>query len=277
VDPGFFSAMRVPVRKGRALGPQDTEGAPKVALVNEALARRYFPGEDPLGKRLLLYNTYAKSEPAAYEVVGVVGDIRHRGLNVPATPEYYVSYLQMPPPRMTLVVRSSVPDLTGMAASVRGAITEVDRGALVWEFRQMDELVSDSVAPQRFNALLLGLFALVALALAATGIFGVMSYTVAERTHEIGVRIALGARSADILRLVVGRGMLLTLGGIAVGSASALGLTRLMSGLLYGVGAADPATFVGIGVVLSAVALVACYVPARRATRVSPLIAMRSE
>ena len=277
VDPDFFRVMRMPVRKGRGLDRQDTSRSMKVVVVNEELARKYFPGEDPTGKRLVLYNTYAKSEPTPYEVVGVVGDIRHRGLNVPATPEFYVSYLQMPPPRMTLVVRSAAPDLAGLASSVRGAITEVDEGALVWEFRQMDDLLSESVAPQRFNALLLGLFALVALALSATGILGVMSYTVAERTHEIGVRIALGAQSGDILKLVVGRGMLLTLGGVALGSAAALGLTRLMSGLLYGVSADDPATFIGIAVLLSAVALAACYLPARRATRVDPLVAMRYE
>jgi putative ABC transport system permease protein len=167
--------------------------------------------------------------------------------------------------------------MAGMAAAVRGAVAEVDRGALVWDIRQMDERLSDSVAPQRFNALLLGLFALVALALSATGILGVMSYTVAERTHEIGVRLALGAQRADILRLVVGRGLLLTLGGVALGSAAALGLTRLMSGLLYGVSATDPATFIGVAGLLSLVALVACYVPARRATKVDPLIAMRYE
>ncbi len=277
VDPDFFRVMRLPVRKGRALVRQDAGGSAKVVLVNEELARRYFPGEDPVGQRLMLYNTYAKSEPVAYEVVGVVGDIRHRALNVPASPEYYVSYLQMPPPRMTLVVRSAAPDIAGMAASIRGAITEVDRGALVWEFRQMDELLADSVAPQRFNALLLGLFALVALALSATGILGVMSYTVAERTHEIGVRLALGAQRSDILRLVVGRGMFLTLGGVALGSAAALGLTRLMSGLLFGVSAADPVTFIGIAALLSVVALLACYVPARRATKVDPLTTMRCE
>ncbi|HWS56871.1 MAG TPA: ABC transporter permease [Pyrinomonadaceae bacterium] len=277
IDEDFFRAMRVPVRKGRALGEQDTGRSLKVVVVNEELARRYFPGEDPIGKRLILYHTYAKSEPAPYEVVGVVSDVRHRGLNVPASPEFYVSYLQMAPPRMTLVVRSATPNVAGLAASVRGAITEVDRGALVWDLRQMDERLAESVAPQRFNTLLLGLFALVALALAATGILGVMSYTVAARTHEIGIRLALGATRADILRLVVGRGMLLTLGGVASGTAAALGLTRLMSSLLYGVSTTDPVTFVVVAALISVVALIACYVPARRATQVDPLIAMRYE
>lgn len=275
VDPDFFRALGLPLRKGRAIGEQDTGRSLKVVLVNEELVRRHFPGEEPVGKRLMLYNTYAKSEAEPYEIVGVVSDIRHRGLNVPPSPEFYVSYLQMVPPAMTLVVRSAAPDLAGLAASVRGAITEVDRGALVWDIRQMDERLAASVAPQRFNTLLLGAFALVALALSATGILGVMSYTVAERTHEIGVRLALGARRADILRLVVKRGMLLTLAGVALGSVVALGLTRLMSGLLFGVSATDPVTFIGIAALLSAVALVACYVPASRATKVDPLIALR--
>jgi predicted permease len=277
VDQDFFRAMGVAVRKGRALSEQDTGRSLKVVLVSEELARRYFPGEDPVGKRLILYHTYAKSEPAPYEVVGVVSDVRHRGLNVPASPEFYVSYMQMAPTRMTLVVRSAAPDVAGLAASVRGAIMEVDRGALVWDLRQMDERLADSVAPQRFNTLLLGLFALVALALSATGILGVMSYTVTQRTHEIGIRLALGATRTDILRLVVGRGMLLTLGGVALGTAVALGLTRLMSSLLYGVSTTDPATFIAVAALISAVALVACYVPARRATKVDPLIALRYE
>jgi putative ABC transport system permease protein len=277
VDQDYFRVMRVPVRKGRALGAEDTKHSARVVLVNEELARRYFAGEDPTGKRLILYNTYAKSEPSPYTVVGVVSDIRHRGLNIPASPEFYVSYMQMPPPRMTLVIRSATPDASGLSASVRGAIREVDKAAQIWDLRQMDERLAESVAPQRFNTMLLGLFALVALALSTTGILGVMSYTVAERTHEIGVRIALGAQRADILKLIVGRGMLLTLGGVGLGSVAALTLTRLMSGLLFGVSATDPATFVGVAALLFMVALLACYIPARRAMRVDPLIALRYE
>ncbi|HKS29437.1 MAG TPA: ABC transporter permease, partial [Pyrinomonadaceae bacterium] len=264
VNPDYFRVMRVTIKKGRGLTPQDTKQSARVVLVNEELARRYFAGEDPMGKRLILYHTYAKSEPLPYEVVGVVSDIRHRGLNVPASPEFYVSYMQMPPPRMTLVVRSATPDTASLTASVQGAIREVDKGARVWDFRHMDERLSDSVAPQRLNTMLLGLLSLVALVLSATGILGVMSYTVAERTHEIGIRMALGAQKADILRLVVGKGMFLTLCGVCVGSVAALALTRLMEGLLFGVSATDPVTFIGIGSLLFAVAFVACYVPARR-------------
>ena len=277
VNPDYFRAMRVPVRKGRLFGEQDTKQSTKVVLVNEELARRYFTGEDPLGKRLILYHTFAKSEPSPYEVVGVISDIRHRGLDVPASPEFYVPYVQMPPPRMSLVVRSVTPDAASLAASVRGAIREVNKGARVWDIRQMDERLAGSMAPQRFNTVVLGLFGLVALILSAVGILGVMSYTVVERTHEIGVRIALGARRADILKLIVGRGLLLTLGGVGLGLVAALLLTRLMSGLLYGVSANDPTTFVGIALLLTMVALVACYVPARRAMKVDPIIALRYE
>jgi putative ABC transport system permease protein len=277
VDPDYLRVMKVPVRKGRAFGEQDTKQSLKVVLVNEELARRYFAGEDPIGKRLVLYHTYAKSEPAPYEVVGIVSNIRHRGLNVPPSPEFYVLYLQMPPPKMSLVIRSSLPDSSNLTDSVRGVINEVDKEAQVWDLRQMDERLSDSIAPQRFNTMLLGLFALLALALSATGILGVMNYTVTQCTHEIGVRIALGAQRGDILKLIVGRGMLLTLCGIGLGTVAALALTRLMSGLLFGVSATDPATFVGISALLFAVALVACYVPARRAVKVDPMIALRYE
>ncbi|HEX8852627.1 MAG TPA: FtsX-like permease family protein, partial [Pyrinomonadaceae bacterium] len=238
---------------------------------------RYFAGEDPIGKRLLLYNPYAKSEPTPHEIVGIVSDVRHRGLNVAASPELYISYLQMAPPRMTLVVRSLTPDAASLSSSVRGAVREVDKGARVWDVRAMDERVADSVAPQRFNTLLLGLFALVALALSVTGILGVMSYTVAERTHEIGVRMALGAQKADILRLVVGRGLLLTCAGIGFGLAMSLALTRLMSGLLFGVGVTDPATFVVVALLLTGAASLACYIPARRAMKIDPMIALRYE
>ncbi|HEY6659826.1 MAG TPA: ABC transporter permease, partial [Pyrinomonadaceae bacterium] len=217
VDADYFRVMKIPIQKGRTLGEQDTERSKRVAIINESLARRYFAGEDPVGKHLLLYHTYKKSEPSPYEVIGVISDVHYRGLNVPASPEYYVPLAQMAPDRMTLVVRSGTLDSASLTASVRAAISEVNKGALVWDVRQMDERLSDSVAPQRFNTILLGLFAIVALALSTTGILGVMSYTVAERTHEIGLRVALGAQRADILKLIVIPGMLLTLCGVGLG------------------------------------------------------------
>jgi len=277
IDPYYFRVMKIPMLKGRTLGEQDTERSRRVVVINESLARRYFAGEDPVGKNLLLYHTYKKSEPSPYEVIGVISDVHYRGLNVPASPEYYVPFLQMAPGRMTLVVRSNTIDSASLTASVRAAITGVNKGTLVWDVRQMEERLSDSVAPQRFNTILLGLFAIVALALSTTGILGLMSYTVAERTHEIGVRVALGAQRADILKLIVIPGMVLTVCGVALGSIAALALTRLMSGLLFGVSPTDPATFAGIAVLLLIVALAGCYFPARRAMKVDPLLALRYE
>ena len=277
VDASYFRVMKIPTLKGRTLGDEDTERSKRVVVINESLARRYFAGEDSIGKRLLLYNTYKKSEPFPYEVIGVIGDVHFRGLNVPPSPEYYVPFQQMGPGRMTLVVRSNTLDSASLTASVRAAITEVNKGALVWDVRQMEQRLSDSVAPQRFNTILLGLFALVALALSATGILGLMSYTVAERTHEIGVRVALGAQKADILKLIVVPGILLAMCGIGIGSIAALALTRLMSGLLFRVSPTDPATFAGIAALLVMVAFAGCYFPARRAMKVDPLIALRYE
>lgn len=277
VDANYFRVMKIPMLKGRALSEMDSEGSKRVAVINESLARRYFAGEDPIGKRLLLYNPYKKSETFPYEVIGVISDVRYRGLNVAPSPEYYVPFLQMAPGRMILVVRSNTADPASLTASVRAAITEVNKGALVWDVWQMEQRLSDSVAPQRFNTILLGLFAVVALALSTTGILGLMSYTVAERTHEIGVRVALGAQRADILKLIVIPGMLLTLCGVALGSVAALALTRLMSGLLFGVSPTDPVTFASIAALLVMVALAGCYFPARRAMKIDPLIALRYE
>jgi putative ABC transport system permease protein len=277
VNPYYLPVMKIPILKGRTLNELDTERSKRVVVINESLARRYFAGEDPVGKHLLLYHTYKKSERLPYEVIGVIRDVHYRGLNVPASPEYYVPFLQMAPHRMTLVVRSNTVDPASLTASVRAAITEVNKGALVWDVRQMDDRLSDSVAPQRFNTILLGLFAIVALALSTTGILGLMSYTVAERTHEIGVRVALGAQRADIFKLIVIPGMLLTVCGIGLGSVAALALTRLMSGLLFGVSPTDPATFASIAALLVMVALAGCYFPARRAMKVDPLIALRYE
>ena len=277
VDPYYFRAMSIPMLKGRSLTEMDMEGSKRVVVINESLARRYFAGEDPVGKHLRLSNPYRKSEFFTYEVVGLINDVHYRGVNVPASPEYYVPFLQMVPDRMILVVRSNTLDTASLTSSVRAAITEVNKGALVWDVRQMEQRVSDSVAPQRFNTILLGLFALVALALSTTGILGLMSYTVAERTHEIGVRVALGAQRADILKLIVIPGMLLTACGIVLGSGAAFALTRLMSGLLFGVSPTDPVTFVSIAALLVMVALAGCYFPARRAMKVDPLIALRYE
>jgi putative ABC transport system permease protein len=272
VTPDYFRAMGIPLIRGRVIAETDGENAPKVIVINETFAKKYFPGEDPLGKRVT--PTLAQGFDA--EVVGVVADSKHRRLDEEAAPEYYASYQQAPQPILTLVVRAEG-DAAALANAVRGAVLEIDPNQPVYGVKTMEEWLSESVARRRFNMLLLTIFAAVALLLAAVGIFGVMNYTVTRRTHEIGVRMALGAQGADIRRLVVGQGMALALAGIAAGLVGAFALTRLMTSLLYGVHASDPLTFAVVALLLGAVALLSCYLPARRATRVDPMVALRYE
>jgi putative ABC transport system permease protein len=275
VSPDYFRAAGVAVVKGRVPGERDTDAAPRVLAVNQALARRDFPGEDPVGKRIS-YGIRPDGQPAWFEIVGVVSDVRSEEPGREAAPEIYVSYLQDPFAGMSYVARTSA-DPESLVPAVREAVRAVDRAQPVAEVRTMEQLVGESFAQPRFNSLLLGLFAGMALLLAAAGIYGVMSYAVTQRTHEIGIRIALGAQHGDVLRLVVGRGMALALAGVGLGLLAALALTRLLAGLLYGVRATDPLTFAGVALLLSAVALLASYVPARRATKVDPMIALRYE
>ncbi|HEV3469192.1 MAG TPA: ABC transporter permease [Pyrinomonadaceae bacterium] len=275
--PGYFRAMGIPVLRGRAFDERDTEKSPPVMLVNEALARKYFPGEDPLGKRITTGDSGSGNPPLTREVVGVVGDVRHAGLEEETTPESYVSYLQRPVSVMTVVARAAGGDAEALAASVRGAIREVNREQPVYNVRTMEQLLAESVARRRFNMTLLAVFAGLALALAAVGLYGVMSYTVTQRTHEIGIRVALGAQAADVVRLVVGQGMALALAGVAVGLFGAFALTRLMASLLYGVSATDATVYAAVALLLSSVAFLASYLPARRAARVDPMVALRHE
>jgi putative ABC transport system permease protein len=272
ISPDYFRVMRMPLLRGRALSDRDTKDTPHVIVINESFAREHFPGEDPIGKRILI----GDENPPPREIVGIVGDIRHDALDKEAVSEYYVSCLQNPGRYLYLVARTSL-DGAGAALAMRNAIKEVDKNIYVPDVESMEQLLRDSIAGQRFNMLLLGLFAAVALTLAAVGIYGVMSYTVTQRTHEIGVRMALGAQQKDVLKLVVGQGMLLALAGVAIGVGASLFLTELMSSLLYGVSATDPVTFLLISVILTGVALGACYVPARRATKVDPMVALRYE
>jgi putative ABC transport system permease protein len=276
VSPEYFRALNIPLRRGRAFAESDAKRSPPVVIVNESLARKYFTGAEPLGQQLVLDGPDGRPLPPR-EIVGVVGNVRFEGLNGEEVAEYYIPFQQSPAPTMEVVVRSKGPDAAALAPAVRGALKDVDPNMLIWETRTMDELVGRSVAPQRFNVALLGLFAALALMLAAVGIYGVMSYTVTQRTHEIGIRMALGARGRDVLRMVVRQGMLLTLLGLAVGLVGALALTRLMSSLLYGVSATDPLVFAAVSLLLAGVALLSCYVPARRATKVDPMVALRYE
>ncbi|HEX8161829.1 MAG TPA: ABC transporter permease [Pyrinomonadaceae bacterium] len=277
ISPDYFRVMRTRLVRGRAFDARDRAGAPQVVIVNETFARRYFPGEDPLGKRISIERgPVDDSRQPPREIVGVAADVRHEGLDVEAGAEFYVPYAQAPEASMSLVVREA-DGAAGATAGVREAIRQVDKDQYVPAVRRMTDLVAGSVARRRFNALLTGLFAGVALLLASIGIFGVTAYTVAMRTHEIGVRMALGARAADVLRLVLWQGLRLILVGVGVGLAGSLALTRVLAGMLYGVTPTDAPTFAAVSLLLTSVALLACYVPARRATRVDPMIALRYE
>jgi putative ABC transport system permease protein len=270
--PGYFRAMGIPLRRGRLFTEQDRADAPAVLVVNDAFARRYFSGEEVLGKRLRL--GFKRLE---VEIVGVVGDVRGNSLSEPGIPEYYIPQSHAASGDMSLVVRTSTTDPAALTPALREVVREMDKDQPLYEVRTMSALVTSSMARQRFSTTLIGVFAALALALAAVGIFSVMSYSVAQRKHEIGIRMALGAQSRDILRMVLGRGMMLTLIGVGLGLAASFGLTRLMSSLLFGVSATDPVTFGGVAVLLASVALLACYAPARRATKVDPMVALRHE
>jgi putative ABC transport system permease protein len=274
----YFRAMNIPVRRGRAFTDTDTTTAPPVIIINEALANRYFPNEDPVGRHIVIDDEDNTPLPPR-EIVGIVGNLRHEGLDDDEpTPGYFVPFTQAPDRQVYLTVRSIAgTDPAMLAPAVRNAIKEVDREQLIWEARTMQERVAQSIAPRRFQMFLLGVFASVALVLAGVGIFGVMNYAVSQRTHEIGIRLALGAQKRDVLRLVVGQGMMLAASGVTIGLVGAFALTRVMASLLYGVSATDPLVFGGVALLLIIVAALACYIPARRAMRVDPMIALRYE
>ncbi|MCA1815291.1 MAG: ABC transporter permease [Acidobacteria bacterium] len=272
--PDYFRAIGIRLVRGRAFTEGDRQGAPPVAVVNETFARRFFPGEEVLGKRVIYGD--GKGKKITREIVGVVADVVHDDLTGERAPEVYVPFAQHPQGEMFFAARSAG-DPLALTTALRRAVLDVDRDVPVYSVMTMRQRLDVSVAPQRFNALLLAVFAAVAVLLAGVGVFGVMSYAVAQRTHEIGIRMALGAQRRDIRRLVLSRAMRVTLVGVACGLAAALALTRLMTKLLFGVRAADPAIYFAVPAVLAAVALLACYVPARRATRVDPLVALRDE
>jgi len=273
VSPDYFRAMGIPLLKGRPFTERDAQGAPGAVIINQEMARRFFYDADPLGKRI----KFSTREDARWsEVVGVVGDVRHHALDHERNSEIYAPYLQRPSAGMYLVARTAS-DSSGIASAIRDEVRAIDKDQPVDDINTMEQLLSASVAPRRFPMVLLSIFAAVALALASAGIYGVMSYAVTQRTHEIGVRMALGAQPADVLRLVVGQGVLLASIGVGVGLVAAVALTRLMSSLLFGVTATDPITFAAVSVLLAGVALGACFIPARRAARVDPMVALRYE
>jgi putative ABC transport system permease protein len=269
VSPGYFYTLGIPVLKGRTFTDHDDAQAPKVAVVNEALARRLWPAEDPIGKQF-------PPPRGNMTVVGVVGNTRHEGLSQETEAEFYVPYLQSPCDSMQLAVRTAG-DPDSIISAVRAQVRAVDPDQPLYHVATLEQTLSESLAPRRFNMLLLGIFAGIALALATVGIYGVMAFSVTQRTHEIGIRMALGAQKSDILRLVVGQGMILALIGVGIGIAGALALTRFIASMLYGVKPTDLQTFIGVSLVLIIVALLACYIPARRATKVDPMTALRYE
>ncbi|HUK30931.1 MAG TPA: ABC transporter permease [Candidatus Acidoferrum sp.] len=277
VSPGYTDVLGLSVLRGRAFTDADAETAPLVAMVNEKFARQFFPNGDAVGKRFMLGRRAASKTPPMWRtIVGVVNDTKLYGLSNPSRLEVYEPFLQDPDSHMTLLVRSGV-DPAAMTSAVRGVVASIDKDQPIFAIATMDDVVTSSVSTRRLTLILLGLFSGLALVLAAIGIYGVISYTVAQRTHEIGIRMALGAHRIDILRIVLKQGGKIALAGVAIGIVAAFALTRLMASLLFSVSAFDPITFAGVAVLLTLVALAACYIPARRAMRVDPIVALRYE
>jgi putative ABC transport system permease protein len=272
VRPDYFRTMGASLLQGRDFTERDDAASPGVVVVNEVLARRQWPGEQALGKRITVGGS---TQPR--EVIGVVRAVKQGEWASEPKPEMYLPHSQAASPRsMTLVIRASS-DLSVLGTEVRREVWAIDKNLPVSEVVKMEEVVAESIGQQRFNTLLIGLFAAAALILATVGVYSVMSHTVVERTHEIGVRMALGARGRDVLGMIIRQGLVLTLAGLAVGLAGALALTRVMDSILYEVSATDPLVFAGVAGALVLSALLACYVPARRATKVEPLVALRYE
>jgi putative ABC transport system permease protein len=279
VSPDYFKAMNIRLKKGRFIDERDIQGSQNVVVIDETLERQYFDGEEAVGQHLSFHMF------KGFEIVGVVEHVKHYGIDgqIPVENQFYSALSQVPKDlmrimagRMSLLVRTGS-DPASLAAPVRAQVMATDPDQPVFNVRPMEQVVAASIAGRRFSMLLFAIFAGVALLLAAVGIYGVMSYSVTQRTHEIGIRMALGAKAADILRMVVRQGLLLALIGVGIGLTASFILTRLMSNLLFGIGAADPTTFAGIAVILTLVAAVASYIPARRATKVDPMIALRYE
>jgi putative ABC transport system permease protein len=269
----YFRAMNITVQRGRVFASSDTANTPQVIIVSDAFVKRYFPDEDPIGRRIV----FDGPTKTPREIIGVVADIRRNGLDVDVEPEMYVSHAQNPERRMNLVIRTEARDASQLTQAARAEVKTFDPDQIIWRTETLEQLLGASVAPRRFNMMLLGIFAGVAVVLAAVGLYGVMSYSVTWRTHEIGVRMALGAKRADVLRLVVRQGMIMALIGLGIGLIGALSLSRVMRSMLHGVSPTDPLTFAGVSIVLLGVALLACLIPARRATRVDPIVALRNE
>jgi predicted permease len=283
VDPDYLRVMGIPLKSGRFFTVQDNEHAPLVAVVDDVFARQFFGNENPVGKRL----RSMQSDNSELEIIGVVGHVNQWGLDSDNSnslrAQMYTPYMQLPPDSFPVaatgtgvVIRYRGAD-TPLFSTIRHALQQQNSDNIVYDAQTMDSIIFDSLVVRRFTMQVLGIFAALALLLSTIGIYGVLSYVVGQRSNEIGIRMALGAQRSDILRLILGHGARMAAAGIAVGLLAALGLTRLMSGMLFGIGATDPLTFVGVSVLLALVALVACYIPARRAMKVDPMAALRYE
>jgi putative ABC transport system permease protein len=271
--PGYFRAMRIPLLKGRSFSEGDLDSSLNLAVVNDALARTVFPGQDPIGKQL----THFGPDNLTLHIIGVVGNVRHIGLDADPHSEIYQLLGQAQWPSMFVAIRSATSDATSVTSGAQNVVWSVNRDVPLANVRTMQDLIANSVQRRKFSMFLLSIFAAASMLLAAIGLYGVMSYSVAQRTHEIGIRMALGARRPDVLALVVKQGMALALMGIATGAMLSLGMTRLIAGMLFGITATDPLTFAGVAALLGTVALLANYLPARRASKVDPMVALRYE
>jgi putative ABC transport system permease protein len=274
VSPDYFRMMRIPLLKGRFFSDQDSPSNPRVAIISETLVRRYFPNQDPLGRQMRF--GFPPNSNVSREIVGIVGDVRDVALSRKPGPMMYVPFAQAPLYGGEVVVRSSL-NASSVTAGIRQAVHAIDKNLPVTDIESLNDVLGQSISQERFHTFLLGSFSAIALVLAAVGIFGVISYSASQRTHEIGIRIALGAERRDVLRLILGQGTKLALFGLGIGVVAALLLTRLMSSLLYSVSPTDPVTFASVTIILLSVALTACYIPARRAMRVDPIVALRHE
>jgi putative ABC transport system permease protein len=272
-SPDYFQTLQIPIVAGRGFTEQDKAGAPRVVLVNEALARKHWPGQNAVGKRIRFYGPPDKTP--WMEIVGVVHDVTHE-LNLPVTPEYYLPFAQDPWTAMTVVARTNV-DPNSLVGALRQQVWAIDKDQPVYEAQSMNEVWSLAASMYSFSSVTLGFFAVIALLLASLGIYGVMAFAVAQRTQEIGIRMALGATTSEVMKLVVKHGMKLALAGIAIGLIGAWALTRFMKTLLVGVQPTDLLTFAVVSGCLLIAALLACYLPARRAMKVDPLVALRYE
>jgi putative ABC transport system permease protein len=276
VSPGYLRPVGVPLLRGREYTDADQQNAPLIGMVNAAIARQFFPNQDVLGKRFMFGHPSADHPPKWITIVGLTADTKLYGLANPARLEVYVPFLQNVSSDMDLVVKSAA-DPAALTSSIRGAIASIDKDQPIFAIATMQELVHNSISTRRITLILLGLFSALALVLAAIGIYGVISYSVAQRTHEIGIRMALGADRAGVLRMILAQGVKIAGAGVGIGIFASFGIMRLMTRLLFSVSTADPFTFTAVALVLGLVAMLACYIPARRALRVDPIIALRYE